>query len=267
MGAPKGNQSTYSRLLFCIIFLAVFLFFHLPQGPINPSSGTLQFGYLAKNKEKKSIRVFAKGIDIKDSEYQYTEKHKQTWDKKKMLSSHIEIFDKQNQLIVTRKINFSQHPYDPDFSLFDHRIGQEKTVRRLPSGKYEFSYLRKKDAKKSVKLATPKKKPIIYDGIYLFVKDHYRKILKEPVIISFADAKLQRFLNLRIEFQKEMLFREKAAYQFALIPTNSFFRLLVPSIEIVVAKSDGSLLMYTGPTNFNKTKRNKNFNTRIEYFH
>ena len=254
---------------------------------------------MAANNKEKIVRLIAYGQDVDDPEFYYIEKHQQIWQKGRLQRSQIHIYNAEDRLIVMRRMDFRQFLFHPDYWLKDYRIGQRKSIHNVSSKQTEFAYKPSKNRKDRKKTRTTPSNAIIYDGINVYVQKNFREIVSSQLRppksavakqkveqiarIAFADAKFQFYIDLELQFQEEILytpelaldhpqkspehrkFKAIPAYLFRLISTNALIKALIPRTRFMIAKDDGRLLRYEGPTPFNNRKNQKNFTTITEY--
>ena len=196
----------------------------------------------------------------------YTEKYEVQLREAAPLLVKTEYRSASGELIAERSLDFSRHPYKPDYRLVDIRDGYEEgaEIRSVQDGKAEMRVFVRESRKKSLKdkiIRVPE--PAVVDGGFnTFIKAHWNKLMGgKRVPFSFvAPNRLDYFAFEAVPEDS----RDKDTRSFLIRPENKALRLLVDPIRVTYDVASRRMTEYRGLSNINNSE-GKSFPIRLEY--
>ncbi len=199
----------------------------------------------------------------RSGELLYTEHHRMTFEQDQLLRHQVQYRHPDGEAFVDKSLDYSRHPYAPDFDLRDLRDGYREGGAVTDQG-YQLYRQDRQGERRREKTVTLDPELVVDAGFDRYVKAHLDRLLEQERG-SFRMAVAGHLTSLRFRIRlmdTEPLFGLPAV-RFRVEP-DSLLRLFTDHIDITYDRSTGRLLRYVGISNIRDSQGDRH-DVRIDF--
>ncbi len=201
--------------------------------------------------------------DRRSGELLYTEQHRMAFTEQTLQSHRVRYLDPDGEVFVEKTLDYSRHPYAPDFDLHDLRDGYREGGAVTDEGYRLYRQDREGAPQRDARVRLGPEL-VVDAGFDRYVKAHLPELLEQERG-QFRMAVPGHLTSLR--FRIRLLDREPLfglpAVSFRVEPA-SLLRLFTDHIDITYDSSTGRLLRYVGISNIRDSQGDRH-DVRIDF--
>ena len=193
----------------------------------------------------------------------YTENHEVRLEGRDILEHKTVYKNAADEVIATKWMDYTGHPFAPSFELNDLRDGYVEGARHEPAG-YAMYSREKTDAKLQMGIAKVTSTFVADSGFDLYVREKMPALMEGKTQgFDMAVPSVQKVLSFEAIVLEQTELFDRAAIHIKVQPA-TLLRLLVAPIYLTYDSETGELLRYEGLTNI-RNKSGNRYDARIDF--
>jgi hypothetical protein len=182
-------------------------------------------------------------LDKEKTKLIYTEQHIVKYKNGNIISSITKYKDTDGDLIAVMKANYEVSLQLPVYEFHDFRLGHKEGLRR-DNGKYIIFY-QEEGGQEELNVLDKTLDIYAAQGWHYFISKNLDNLNFDKLVLNLVFPSRLDYYRFRLRKNFENKKKIKIILEF----DSWFFRLFLPSFELVYSKSNHSLISYFGPSN------------------
>jgi hypothetical protein len=205
----------------------------------------------------KPLSYRSNAYDVNTGKFLYSENHTEYYKNGEHIYSIIVYKDSSEKAFAEKRIDFGKKRTQPDFLLKDSRTGYLDRAKLLNASTQEFQMEHTRSSTQPVQTKSLKVPGLVVvdGGFDYFIRDNFQTVSSGQVIRgNFLLTNRLDYFQCRVQKIKDIQFKNRDAYLFALQPENFVLRMIADKILVTYDQKTGRLLEYVGISNLQDDK-------------
>jgi hypothetical protein len=202
----------------------------------------------------------------------YKERHRETYAGGELIAAKVRYIDPQGRTIGSKRVDFSQDPFVPEFQLDNSRTGHVEGLTRIAADSLQVRFREHANRELLQQQISLPRDAIADAGFDRFIESQWENLIDGKTLVrNFLVPSRLEFMEWRIRRKDDVDQdaqtgdeNDTDTVRFALEIDSAFLRLVVPAIVVIYDRDTRRLMRYEGLSNL-RDDSGENHSVRIEF--